>query len=492
MERRFGLSIVVAAVACGSPAKNHPADGAGPTDGMGVLDGPTDSPPDASSGKYVVARSGARLKLHWYQTPDGSEYPLDGFYDSVLGVNCTPQPWTDGTTRCTPPMAQTAPGIEYLDASCTMPVISTSTAPPAGIVYEPITQPPGSCGHYTIDDTYVAGAQYTPPAVYHFVGPNCVPDVAPSNQFYPLIEKPGSTYVTVTSAYDATGSVQQMHWDSPDGMKWFRAEGNDSVLGAHCTYDLDSDVFDATAARCDPRSGTADGYSNSTCTTAVLSRPNNCAPPAYVGPPSTCGGTTDIVAVGTMVSYPSGVYVPPTCSFTSPQQPSDLYSYYAVGSTSVGTVQAMTRDRDTTVTTRLQPIFLNTAGGVHYQTDIFWDTVLNIQCALTPYGCWPIATRTVFTLYSDSSCTVPFDATEVIDSASCSTHVPVGDFAVKSVGNVQEFHRVTTEHTAQKYQLTSACRPYPEGGSILDRVYDVDPTATPMSAFQSTTVIVDP
>ena len=58
---------------------------------------------------------------------------------------------------------------------------------------------------------------------------------------------------------------------------------------------------------------------------------------------------------------------------------------------------------------------------------------------------------------------------------------------------MREFHRITTEHTAVVYENTGECRRYPEMGIPQSwRIFEIDPTVTPPSAFEAATVVVDP
>jgi hypothetical protein len=101
-------------------------------------------------------------------------------------------------------------------------------------------------------------------------------------------------------------------------------------------------------------------------------------------------------------------------------------------------------------------------------------------------------------LYTDAACTMPFDAVQIDDDpptycpASPLSHVP--DFAIKILGVGQlEYHRVSAQHVGTVYENTGACRRYPEIGIPQNwRIFEVSPTVTPTSAFETSTLVIDP
>src|SRR4051794_32406047 len=88
----IGVAIVIAG--CGGSGHEAKSD-APVVFGDGSVDG--------GQPRYVVAKSGTRLKVSWYETPDGVRSPVpDVFFDSAMAVGCRPRKWTDGKTRCVP------------------------------------------------------------------------------------------------------------------------------------------------------------------------------------------------------------------------------------------------------------------------------------------------------------------------------------------------------------------------------------------------------
>jgi len=65
---------------------------------------------------FEEPRSGDRLRLSWFVYADGARQLARGaLFDRELGVRCTPLPWSDGHTYCTPE----ALGTAFADAACT-------------------------------------------------------------------------------------------------------------------------------------------------------------------------------------------------------------------------------------------------------------------------------------------------------------------------------------------------------------------------------------
>ena len=74
--------------------------------------------------------SGSRLKIRYYETPDGAKQFL-GWFDSSRGDECTIQKYgPDGTTRCLP--VRVAPTFGYSsDSGCSLGLIDVTKGQPA-------------------------------------------------------------------------------------------------------------------------------------------------------------------------------------------------------------------------------------------------------------------------------------------------------------------------------------------------------------------------
>lgn len=102
----------------GPEGEQGPAGAAGPTgtgtQGPAGVTGPTGPQGPAGTAGDSTVTSGTRLKLYYYQSGDGMQAPIPGaFYDSTLGIECSPQIAADGVTRCLP---VTPIGTEYCSA----------------------------------------------------------------------------------------------------------------------------------------------------------------------------------------------------------------------------------------------------------------------------------------------------------------------------------------------------------------------------------------
>lgn len=138
---------------------------------------------------FEEPRSGERLRLSWFTYADGARQLARGaLFDRALGVPCTPLPWSDGHTYCTPE----ALGTAFADAACTdevgrIPrgeparpyfvrafqlgtVVQTSRlfrgGAPRAIAQEWQRDVTGCHGPYARDATYVALAPATPARLF--------------------------------------------------------------------------------------------------------------------------------------------------------------------------------------------------------------------------------------------------------------------------------------------------------------------------------------
>jgi len=100
-----GVSVAIADGADG-------ADGTDGTDGQDGLDGLQEPP---------VFSSGSRLELVQVAGADGSSYSTSYFWDTLLGVKCTPSYHADGSIRCLP-QYQPYTSTFFADDACSIPV----------------------------------------------------------------------------------------------------------------------------------------------------------------------------------------------------------------------------------------------------------------------------------------------------------------------------------------------------------------------------------
>src|SRR5262245_65222995 len=80
--------------------------------GAGCVAGCGDNLP---ADQLVVATSGSRISLHWYDYADGVRQPdASALYDKSLHAFCTTTLWIDGVARCVP----VGEDAVYVDAAC--------------------------------------------------------------------------------------------------------------------------------------------------------------------------------------------------------------------------------------------------------------------------------------------------------------------------------------------------------------------------------------
>jgi hypothetical protein len=85
-----------------------------------IFDALTDPVPPA---KADTNQSGSRLKAKYYVGSDGSKQ-FSGWHDSMLNVDCSFLPTSDGSFRCVP--LSTLAGATFSDSGCTQPLVQVA------------------------------------------------------------------------------------------------------------------------------------------------------------------------------------------------------------------------------------------------------------------------------------------------------------------------------------------------------------------------------
>jgi hypothetical protein len=109
MRRAWG--VVVVCVACGGSGGSPSSDG----------------PPTVGAGPEANDHSGTRLKRRLITSPNGAA-EFDGWFDSLLGVNCFFQSFPDGSSRCLSNNLDQL-GTSFLDSGCTDVVFRSAAVP---------------------------------------------------------------------------------------------------------------------------------------------------------------------------------------------------------------------------------------------------------------------------------------------------------------------------------------------------------------------------
>jgi hypothetical protein len=150
-----GAVVVYVFVACSATTAEQVAkqlDGGGDVSIGEVLDALVSPVPDAMAAPEGTSGSRIKLRYQTTTTPDGMTVKtFAGYFDSKLGVSCSPSTAGDDTLRCLPPYTG-ASGIAYFtDPSCTnrifiSPVTTGCTPVGAGVGY--FQELGSTCGVY--------------------------------------------------------------------------------------------------------------------------------------------------------------------------------------------------------------------------------------------------------------------------------------------------------------------------------------------------------
>ncbi len=228
--------------------------------------------PDRSIGADV--RSGNRLHARYWVAPSGAEILAD-WYDTELGVVCTPVEATDGTLRCLPSRAVgtsaavSAPGPTitgtFDDAACTQRLYqwSSDCDPPAQVkVYEQ-----NLCGA-TQAAVYDVNGEATPQALYGLdpTSGECVSrgGPLPDARFLSLGDaRPPTDFVALEpQSAGGSGRLRQRFYRGSDGSRVPR-DLYDSDLDTPCGLGRDVEG----EPRCLPEAVNAHGFADAQCET---------------------------------------------------------------------------------------------------------------------------------------------------------------------------------------------------------------------------------
>ncbi|MEO8552582.1 MAG: hypothetical protein ABI678_21545 [Kofleriaceae bacterium] len=428
----------------------------------------TDAPPSQGSDAGVDpndgAKSGARLKLTWYQFTDGTRQ-FSGMYDSENKETCSPYyaSFTDGKTYCVPRVGGDA---VYTNSTCTNKILhyyvdSVCPQDPAKYFLDYATV--GCQSHPA--HIYLRGAKLANATYYYKSSTGtCSTGYAPQSYdaFYALgSEVPKSALVELTlSAPEGQGRVGVRFYESVDGMR-FPWVLHDATLDADCSAEYAAD--NSSAARCTPDDARYSYLAHdATCSQPALALANTCTKPAfaYTFPETSCPGDSETYyAVGAQIAS-TPLYQPTggTCTATSA---SANTSYYALGAPV--SLASLSYAADTGTAHRIQLIHYTSTEGTRFRDPYrLYDAEKGSACypETLPDG----TTRCVAfggyidTYYTSSACTTPIDLVEVYKGpATCSAPV-VPKYARKDIapqpGTCQygtEVHTITSPHSGSVY-----------------------------------------
>lgn len=367
------------------------------------------SPPAPSQPPVTVpvpeSRSGSRLRVEAWSSPDGVKLPI-GFYDSLLLTQCYPGLAADGIVRCLPYGQSVAQySNNYSDAACMDSIFvgDTCDSPRWGLSY--VTALLGCYAH----DYVALGAPVPAPASYTHNG-SCVSSPTPQNakvMFPTGAPIDPAQFVKGKRTVEQRGaSLAQEFFEMEDGAR-LPIDLIDTTLSAACHPE---------GGRCLPYlSAYISAFADATCTTDVASfyQTWDCAPPdSPVVERSTydaCGGyQRHFAKLGAPLGGAYSQSGPnKTCEPTSG-------TFFAIGD------ELLPTDFPELVDTqegsgRLVRAVRTASTGEKLAADSFIDTQLQIACKLTlmsdgkTHCTPPPTTRSIGSIgswaYSDAACT---------------------------------------------------------------------------------------
>jgi hypothetical protein len=426
--------------------------------------------------------SGTRLKLQWNDYGGTREYV--GQYDVILDATCTPQPWADGSTYCTPPVGVVA----FTDDACTqqvgMSTVGTSECPRDPLKFFTIND--FTCSRLVRVAMYPAGVELTPPAHYYARDSTgaCTGPFAPgSYRFFALgpAIQPAELVAQTDTALPGQGELIQHVYAGSDGSQKL-ASVYDTTLQVACNLSSDG--------ACVPSDANAAGFLDETCTTGLASGLRGCPRPSY-GARALQPGCADqdlhYFALGAAAPG-SALYVrgSSTC-VASTRDPNR--EYYTLGDEIVPAVLQRRLDE---VPGRQVVGSRFALGAASFGPISLYDTTHETACSTIDGQCLP-ASGGVLSYYADPSCTAPIELAQVYSGAQgCQTPAPPS-FARKATSSgctttYRVFH-VGARHQGAVYaQSGTSCNLVPTVGSTL---FDLG-AEVPIDQFATATAGTDP
>jgi hypothetical protein len=438
MRPAFAL-FALALVACGAPGlPNGKTDGGGGSGGFGGSGGLGGSGGSGGTGgaggsgggvgtffpTYDLTRSGSRLKARFFSSPDGALYRY-GWRDTQLNVDCLILTGNDGEVHCLP-YNMLYVGNDYLDASCTEPVVLTSSlCPSAPLPTEAYQADTASCpARYR---TYPIGAEVTPSVTYYKSGTACSSSTVSANaRVFRLGTAYSPTrYVRFTASNGTGTGVGVASFSMDDGSSGVRSL-RDIAGSFDCYVTAAADGVD----RCIPSEAAwYNGFfSDANCSSrAWLTSQNSCGAPQFLRrelQSNTCRNLVTFSRSGPGIStyyYQSGA----SCSS---QAVSAGQAFWSEGAT-VPPSSFAAPTAGTATGTRLQRKLMAFASGTSYWSE-FFDTQFNescwvIQASDGTWRCVPLSGSTwASPWYADAACSVRLAYTTNV-SASCSPRFAV-------------------------------------------------------------------
>jgi len=479
------------------PSDSTVAIDASANDGTAVTsDAPADGPPLADvatvSSTACTLQSGSRIKIRWYESPDGGARIFDSMYDTVLDASCAPAITPDGTVRCLPVALNG--GIFFADPSCSTPIYQQSdydcTTPP----YVGLTAYSGYCAAPTVAVYKVGDRLADAGMVYQGNATDCEPQpYANIYDYYALAPVADSAFVggtagTATAGYYSIGTV-----DFNDGARYC-----DSV---NPFVDTRTQFLTQVAAMPDgtyrmlPASAPSAGFADSTCTTPATMtgsgsyESNACAPvPPYTEDINGCTEAITMRAIGAPIDAGWVTQYAPDAAIEC--VPSDPLPEGGAWNALSDPVPPSTFDLVETLpsgTGRVQELAWATDGGFRFVlADQGYDSQLGTTCSVTSSpaasaSCFPPTPFAGGGLYTDGTCTTPLNL--VTMPSQC---IPSGFPAATTIAYVSGCPAPRMVHVGASYtgpmwqKVGNTCNDvgFPDD-SFWSTIDDIDPSTFP-------------
>jgi hypothetical protein len=420
-----------------------------------------------------TAVSGTRLKLAWYDFGGGVKTwaSATDLYDAQLATPCTPMPWGDGVTRCTPPLAPVA----FADAQCTQPVLLGDEQFGAGIGTGCNTQT-------ALGPLYESTGNTISVTQLWIRDGNTCSEADPPN---PLVAvsaaaHPTSDLVTITTQEQGDGRLQIDTLVGDDGLV-VPLQPHDAMLGVSCDV---SDIVGGASLPCKALGApnADDLYSDAQCKAAATWVPaSGCPAPAlaYIDT-NTC---PEYHAIGDPVG-PTAYMGPFGC--VQQGVPSDGSTLHALGPI----VDALQLARaPATSSGRVQLEYLTDAVGATRFRDPreLWDAQLMTECRMSVVAdggtseCRPdghVYGRGQ--LYSDAACTQPISGFLIeYGDDTCESRTPPPYLTIDFLSPTTDIYKVGAVHPGPIYQGVDPTDCIPISWPMYDLAGPVDESTLP-------------
>lgn len=216
--------------------------------------------------RVTEPRSGSRLKLTWWQAPDGTRLLRPALYDAVLQEDCWPSDsWSDAEQQpCVPTAGRTYVLDAYADPTCSGPPLLAPTSDGAPVRFAVKQE---ECSYRVFEATTVVG---TARQFRRDADGTCMEAQGNPKAFLSRPAPQGKfALLTLTEGFGAE-RLQEVRVSSADGMVVpLAGYVRDQLLGTLTAPDVRLGSTDAPGLT--PLNVVAAKYADATCTTRIVS-----------------------------------------------------------------------------------------------------------------------------------------------------------------------------------------------------------------------------